>query len=341
MIPKIFTELVAGVPKLKKEISFSPYFIILLNEANTVMDKLDETIDTHERDKVITLIQENSVRVGKLNIKFTKLSKKDSLERWQAFYDSYHRLLINIPKGVLRIEREVRQKFVSPLTQERIEQLRWNINEEIDLVVKKLEGKCRLDFKKLGREEELDSRLKATLKKCSELLESEISKCSDKLEISANESGKIQLKDLALAFGTDEGLLHQLNILDPLQAINTNLNSNAEGPLAKSLFDDTVESIKYLLRGIQNLSIDSTGSVAVKKAAKMEVAKESMQVMEIIRNIDYMVEQIKLTGDNKNSEVLEKIWLQLEHNLDNGKPDWVNLIPKFKSLYEFIENKGK
>ena len=96
-----------------------------------------------------------------------------------------------------------------------------------------------------------------------------------------------------------------------------------------------------MLRGIQNLSIDSTGSVAVKKAAKMDVAKESMQVMEIIRNIDYMVEQIKLTGDNKNSEVLKKIWLQLEHNLDNGKPDWVNLIPKFKSLYEFIENKGK
>lgn len=305
------------------------------------MDKLDATIDTHERDKVITLIQENSVRVGKLNIKFTKLNKKDSLERWQAFYDSYHKLLINIPKGVLRIEREVRQKFVSPLTLKRIEQLRWNINEEIDLVVKKLEGKCRLDFKKLGREEEFDSRLKATLKKCSESLDSEISKCSEKLKMSANESGKIQLKDLALAFGANEVLLHQLNILDPLQAININLNSNAESSLAKGLFDDTIENIKYLLRGIQNPSIDSTGSVAVKKAAKMEVAKESMQVMEIIRNIDYMVEQIKLSGDKKNSEVLKKIWLQLEHNLDNGKPEWVNLIPKFKSLYEFIENKGK
>jgi len=305
------------------------------------MDKLDETIDTHERDKVISLIQENSVRIGKINIRFTKLSKKDSLERWQAFYDSYHRLLINIPKGVLRIEREVRQKFVSSFTLKRIERLKSNINEEIDLVVKKLEGKCRLDFKKLGREEELDSRLKATLKKCSELLESEIKKCSDRLEMSVHGSGKIQLKDLALAYEADEILLHQLNITDPLQAINANLNSNVEDPLVKDLFSTTIECIKNLIQSIQNTAIDPRGSVAVKKAAKMEVAKESMQVREIIHNIDYLVEQIKLPEERKNPEVLKNIWLQLEANLDNGKPGWAELIPKFKSLYDYIESKGK
>ena len=112
------------------------------------MDNLDEKINSHERDKVISLIQENSVRIGKINIRFTKLNKKHSLERWQAYYDSYDRLLRTIPKELLRIEREVRQKFVSPFTSERINRLKANINDELDLLVKKIEKECRLDFKK-------------------------------------------------------------------------------------------------------------------------------------------------------------------------------------------------
>ena len=306
-----------------------------------VMDKLDATINTHERDKVISLIQENAVRIGKINIRFTKLNKKHSLERWQAFYDSYDRLLRSIPKELLRIEREIRQKFVSSFTHERIEQLKSSINEESDLVARKMEKECRSEFKKFGHEEEFESMLKATLKKCNELLESEIKKCSDKLEVNVHGARKIPLKDLALAYGTDEILLHQLNIIDPLQAINANLNPNTEGPLVKDLFDATKEGTKNLIQSIEDTSIDPKGSVAVKKAAKMEVAKESMQVREIIHNIDYLLEQIKLSEERKNSEVLEKIWLQLENNLDNGKPGWVKLIPIFKSLYDFIENKGK
>ena len=304
------------------------------------MDNLDEKINSHERDKVIALIQENSVRIGKINIRFTKLNKKNSLERWQAYYDSYDRLLRTIPKELLRIEREVRQKFVSPFTSERIGRLKAIINEDLDSLVKKIEKECRLDFKKLGQEEQFQNKLNGTLKKCKELLESEIKKCSEKLEMSANQSGKIQLKDLARAYQADEILLHQLNIIDPLQAINANLNSNVESSNSKELFDETITSIKTLIQGIQNASIDPTTSVAVRKAAKMEVAKESMQVREIILNIDYMVEQIKLSGEQKNPEVLKKIWLQLESNLENGKQGWENLIPKFKLLYDFIESRG-
>ena len=304
------------------------------------MDNLDEKINSHERDKVIALIQENSVRIGKINIRFTKLNKKNSLERWQAYYDSYDRLLRTIPKELLRIEREVRQKFVSPFTFQRIDRLKANINDEWDLLVKKIEKECRLDFKKLGQEEEFQNKLKASLKKCHELLESEIKKCSEKLEVSTNQSGKIQVKDLAHAFEADEILLHQLNIIDPLQAINANLKSNIEGSNVKELFDETINGIKILIQGIQNTSIDSTTSVAMRKAAKMEVAKESMQVREIILNIDYMVEQIKLSEEQKNPEVLKKIWLQLESNLENGKRSWESLIPKFKSLYDFLESRG-
>jgi len=304
------------------------------------MDNLDEKINSYERDKVISLIQENSVRIGKINIRFTKLNKKNSLERWQAYYDSYDRLLRSVPKELLRIEREVRQKFVSPFTPERIHRLKTYINEDLDLLVKKIEKECRLEFKKLGQEEDFQRRLSGSQKKYTELLESEIKKCSEKLEKSTLQSGKIQLKDLARAYQADEILLHQLNIIDPLQAINANLNSNIGGPDVNELFDETIDGIRKLIQSIQDTSIDPTATVAIKKAAKMEVAKESMQVREIILNIDYLVEQIKLSGEQKNPEVLRKIWLQLESYLENGKAGWENLIPRFKSLYDYIESKG-
>jgi len=42
------------------------------------MDNLDEKIDTLIRDKLISLIQENAVRIKRTTIKYTKTNKKQS-----------------------------------------------------------------------------------------------------------------------------------------------------------------------------------------------------------------------------------------------------------------------
>ena len=55
------------------------------------MDDLDKTLDIMERDKVTSLLQENSVRTKKNNIKFTKQNKKYSKEHLDAQLTSYER----------------------------------------------------------------------------------------------------------------------------------------------------------------------------------------------------------------------------------------------------------
>ncbi len=57
------------------------------------MDDLDKTLDIMERDKVTSLLQENSVRTKKNNIKFTKQNKKYSQEHLDAQLTSYEYFL--------------------------------------------------------------------------------------------------------------------------------------------------------------------------------------------------------------------------------------------------------
>ncbi len=98
------------------------------------MDNLDDKIDSLIRDKLISLIQENAVRIKRITVKFTKSNKKHTLDHWQAFYDSYDKIYRSMPKELLRVEREVRTKFVSPLTEDRITRIKAMINSEGDLL---------------------------------------------------------------------------------------------------------------------------------------------------------------------------------------------------------------
>lgn len=78
------------------------------------MDNVDDKIDTLMRDKLVSLMQENTVRIKNINIKYTTSNKKHTIERWRAFYDSFDKLFRNMPKDLVRVEKEVRSKFVQP-----------------------------------------------------------------------------------------------------------------------------------------------------------------------------------------------------------------------------------
>ena len=73
------------------------------------MDDLDKTHDIMERDKVTSLLQENSVRTKKNNIKFTKQNKKFSQEHLDAQLNSYERLVRNLIKQLLNLEKKVKR----------------------------------------------------------------------------------------------------------------------------------------------------------------------------------------------------------------------------------------
>ena len=102
------------------------------------MDDLDKTLDIMERDKVTSLLQENSVRTKKNNIKFTKQNKKYSQEHLDAQLTSYERLVRNLIKQLLNLEKKVRLKYLIPINDNRELKLMGWWNTEVECAIEDL-----------------------------------------------------------------------------------------------------------------------------------------------------------------------------------------------------------
>jgi len=124
------------------------------------MDHLDEKIDSLIRGKLVSLMQENVVRIKRTRVKYTKGNKKHTLEHWQAIFDSYAKLFRNIPREITRVEREVRIKFVSPMTSERVNRLKTMINAEAETLIQSWTDECRPPFEHLGHVDIFEQKLK-------------------------------------------------------------------------------------------------------------------------------------------------------------------------------------
>ena len=72
------------------------------------MDDLDRTLDIMERDKCTAMLAENSVRLKKNNIKFTRTNQKHSQEHLDAQYVSYERLIRQLIRQLITIEKKIK-----------------------------------------------------------------------------------------------------------------------------------------------------------------------------------------------------------------------------------------
>jgi len=303
------------------------------------MDKLDEKIDTLMRSKLVSLIQENAVRTKRINTKYTQMNKKHTLERWQAYYDSYEKMLKNIPKDLFRVEREVRQKFVSPISADRITKILTYINAESDLLFEKLETEAAEDFKKLGQEELYQERLEATRAKFKENMETHLQKCIDTLDAEVGGSQRLPVKELCAIYGLKESFLHELNLVDPLQKLHIFLKETGEdSPLGKSILS-ILQSLKEIIQTLQGDAPGSTKSVGDRKAWKMHVAKETMSVRDLMLDTNIMLEYAFLPVENRNEESIRKIWNRVNAFFDTARSDWSGLRLNFQSVYDFISEK--
>ena len=105
------------------------------------MEDLDKTLDIMERDKCTALLAENAVRLKKNNIKFTKKNMKHSQEHLDAQLVSYERLIRTLIRGLVTIEKKVRQKYLVPLDSVRANKLRAGWNKEIECILEDLNKK--------------------------------------------------------------------------------------------------------------------------------------------------------------------------------------------------------
>ncbi len=301
------------------------------------MDDIESKIDALERDKLVSLIQENAVRIKRIKIKFTKFNKKDSLEHWQKYYESYDRLIRNIPKEIFRIEREVRAKFLSDLTPERVLKLKSFINSEAQLQFEKLEKECGIEFQKMGHQKDFEDLVQKTRLKVKKGIEEQLEKCEQVIKKETSESGKLKIDEVCKIYNIKESILHELNILEVLQDINIAMNKMREKNGGDSVVNEIQSSFREMLSNIQNETVQTSGSVEARKLRKIQVARESLMFRDLMVNCQYMLSQAVLSRQPKNMEIIGKIWSKIEEILETGRKDWSQYISKFEKLFQFIQ----
>lgn len=300
------------------------------------MDNLDEKIDTLIRDKLVSLIQENVVRIKRTTIKYTKTNKKHTLEHWQALFDSYGKVFRGMPRELLRVEREVRIKFVSPLTDERVVRLKSMINTEAEVLIQKMTNECLPEFEKLGHGDTFEKNLEETRKRFNDSLEEQIQKCRDTVNAETEQGHKMDVQDLMNTYNVKESTLHEINIISPLQSINAQLAKVNGDPRLTGILENLQNGFRYLFQDYQKIRVSDVATMEARKKLKMEVARDTMTVREIVINTQPFLEQLVLPEDRRNPEVVRKSWHNFFEVLEGQEGRWAPVIPNFKPLYEFM-----
>lgn len=300
------------------------------------MENLDEKIDTLIRDKLISLIQENVVRIKRTTIKYTKTNKKHTLEHWQALFDSYGKVFRSMPRDLLRVEREVRIKFVSPLTDERITRIKSMVNSEAEILIQKMTNECRPEFEKLGQGDHFDQQVEQARKKLNDNLEQQVQKSSDSVNAETGQGQKMDVQDLMKIYNVKESTLHEINIISPLQSINAQLAKVNGDSRLTDILENLQEGFRHLFQDYQKNRIHDVATMEARKKIKMEVARDTMTVREIVVNTQPFLEQLVLSEDRRNPEVVRKSWSNIFEILEGREGRWASVIPNFKPLYEFM-----
>ena len=300
------------------------------------MDNLEEKIDTFIRDKLFSLLQENAVRIKKTTTRFTQQNKKNTLDHWQVLYNSYDKVFRAMPREILRVEREVRLKFVSRVSEDRVVKLKTLINAEAELLFLKMTKEYQPQFERLGQGAEFKERIEQSRIKLSEGLDKNIQKCLDAVNGDTVQAKKATVEDLIQLYNVKETTLHEINIIAPLQSINAALAKvNGDAGLVEIL-ENLQDGFRYLFQDIQKNRSSDVESMEARKKLKMEVARDTMTVREIVVNTQPFLEQLALPEEKRNSEVIRKSWTIFFEVLEGRGGRWEAVIPNFKPLYEFM-----
>ena len=300
------------------------------------MDNIDAQIDELQRDKLISLIQENQVRIGKYNIRYTRGNKKNTMEHWDKCLESYERLLKSIPKDLLKMEREVRTKFVADFPSQRETRLLSTLNTEIEVLIQKSENLYADEFRKFGAAEEFSSRIAKVRLKCQELMEAGLEKCRELSSGQIEESGRLPVKEICALYQITESLLHELNLLTPLQDISIRVKQAEENSTLAEAIAQVQDGIRQMSRTLIDEGSGEMQSVKERKERKMQVARETLLFRDVVINILPLIDQCLLPSEQRNREVIDKLWDRIDGFFVNGRKDWEGERTKFKSVYQAI-----
>ena len=301
------------------------------------MEDLDKTLDIMETDKCTSLLQENSVRTKKNNIKFTKLNKKNSQEHLDAQIVSYERLVRNLIKQLLNLEKKIRLKYLIPLDEERALKLMGWWNTEVECALEDLSKKYRVVHIQRRTVEEFDEKLMAMRAKAKVEIEREVPKLLENLAKEIGSSERFDPKELSEIYGLDESVLVDLQVIDPLQKLHESFRKLRDAGFEKQLFKGLEDAIRIFVKNIKEAEgiVWSGRSADQRKEYKMKAAKLNINLKEIILNLLSLVQQALLPKDRRNNDVISKLKIKLE-SLFQVDSEYDEIISRIKPFFETI-----
>jgi len=301
------------------------------------MDDLDKTLDIMERDKCTSLLQENSVRTKKNNIKFTKINKKNSQEHLDAQLVSYERLVRNLVKQLLNLEKKIRLKYLIPMDEERALKLMGVWNTEIECAVEDLSKKYRDIHIQRRTVEEFDEKLVDMKTKAKIEIESQVPLLKKLLLKEIGSSERFDPKELSNIYGLDESVLIDLQVIDPLQKLHESYRKLREIGCEKNVIKGLDDAICIFVKNIKEVEsiVWSGRSPDQRKEYKMKAAKLNMNLKEIILNLLALVQQALLAEERRNGDLILKVKTKLE-NLFQIEKEYDQIICRIKPFFEIV-----
>ncbi len=301
------------------------------------MDDLDKTLDIMERDKSVSLLQENSVRTKKNNIKFTKINKKNSQEHLDAQLVSYERLVRNLIKQLLNLEKKIRLKYLIPMDEDRALKLMGVWNTEVECAVEDLSKKYRDIHIQRRTVEEFDAKLLDMKTKAKIEIESQIPVLKEFLLKEIGSSERFDPKELSNIYGLDESVLIDLQVIDPLQKLHESYRKLRESGCEKNVTKGLDDAICIFVKNIKEAEsiVWSGRSPDQRKEYKMKAAKLNMNLKEIILNLLALVQQALLSEERRNRDLILKVKTKLE-NLFQIEKEYDQIICRIKPFFEIV-----
>ena len=290
-----------------------------------------------ERDKCVALLQENSVRTKKNNIKFTKLNKKHSQEHLDAQFVSYERLVRNLVKQLLNLEKKIRLKYLIPMDEERALRLMGLWNTEVECAVEDLSKKYRDVHIQRRTVKEFDEKLVEMITKAKIEIESKIPLLKEFLLKEIGSSERFDPKELSDIYGLDESVLIDLQIIDPLQKLHESYRKLREVGCEKNVIKGLDDAICIFVKNIKDVEsmVWSGRSPDQRKENKMMAARLNMNLKEIIHNLLVLAQQALLEEERRNHDLILKVKTKLEKLFQVDK-EYDQIISGIKPFFEIV-----
>ena len=281
------------------------------------MRDLDRQIDPMFDEAMYHVEADNTRRIKKLTIRFTKANQKYSPDHLESLLGSYEKAIREIPRQFLLIEKTARQKYLVPLEEERRHALTKVMTDHVEMLVEKMNRKYRDIFKNQKRLEEFDDRIKDTLISSKQKIDEEIGKFSENLREKLSSSSKIKPEELVRIYELDESTLIDLKAIEPLQAIHEVFEGMKGDNVAKNAFEGMREGIVICSKFGTQLGIDPSQNhtEAARRFKKRSIAAGTLVLKDLIDAIYILTQQLKLPVEKRNSEIITKTHSRINESL--------------------------